>query len=86
MEYNRRMWESDELAVGEPAADIASFLFRPPHRRLRPATEWLEVLTAGLLPERFREPFGLQQVGVEQQQLGILRGRHREPPCGGPHL
>lgn len=63
--YNERMWASSELGVGHAARDIASFILAPEnpfHARFAPLNK---IITAGLLPERFREdyqlPFGLRE-------------------------
>jgi uncharacterized protein (DUF2236 family) len=59
LDYNRRMWESDELAVGAAGHEIAGYLFTATDPVLEPAADWLRNLTAGLLPEPVRERFGL---------------------------
>jgi uncharacterized protein (DUF2236 family) len=59
LEYNRRMWESSELAVGSVGREIAGYLFTPSDPVLEPPAAWLRTLTAGLLPEPVRERFGL---------------------------
>jgi uncharacterized protein (DUF2236 family) len=57
--YNRRMWESSELAVGRVGREIASYLFASSDPVAAPALVRLRTLTAGLLPEPVRERFGL---------------------------
>ncbi len=83
-EYNRRMWESDEIVVGEPAREIASFLFTPPDPLLRPVTQWSKIVTAGLLPERIRAGFGLKFGATERRvfdaTVRALRLTHRRWP------
>lgn len=82
--YNRRMWESDELAVGAPARQIASFLFQAPEPLLRPMLEWSRLLTAGLLPPRIRDGFGLKFGPSEKRlfeaSLQAVRLTHRTWP------
>ena len=45
--YHRRMWESDELAVGAVGREIAGYLFASSDPVLEPAAAWLRTLTAG---------------------------------------
>jgi uncharacterized protein (DUF2236 family) len=54
--YWQRMIEGPELAVGRPALELRGFLFRAP-RRVRSLFQWLELMTAGLMPSRLREEF-----------------------------
>ncbi|MCW5827826.1 MAG: DUF2236 domain-containing protein [Deltaproteobacteria bacterium] len=60
MEYCHRMWESDELAVGKPAREIAAWALTPPVPALAPAMWLYKIVTAGLLPPRFRDEFGFR--------------------------
>lgn len=55
--YNREMWTSDRLAVGQKAIDISAFLLQPPQHLTRLALGRLRPLTAGLLPEPVRHGF-----------------------------
>ena len=57
--YVDRMLASDVLRVGRPAKEIAGFLFQSPHPAFDPLFRWLEVMTAGLMPERLRREFDL---------------------------
>lgn len=57
--YFARMTEGDELAVGSAARKIAGLLMTPAHIGVRPVMRWYGALTAGLLPPRIREGFGL---------------------------
>ncbi len=59
MEYNRAMWDSDQLTVTPATRELAGFLFDPLHVVLTPAMYWLKVVTAATLPPRLREAFGL---------------------------
>lgn len=60
MEYCERMWASDELAVGRPAKEIAGWALVPPVPALTPAMWLYKIVTAGLLPPRFREEYGFR--------------------------
>jgi uncharacterized protein (DUF2236 family) len=64
--YCERMVASDEIAVGAPAREIARFLMAPSSPAMRPAMRWFEALTAGMLPPRVREGFGLRFGRAEQ--------------------
>jgi len=58
-DYYRDMLASDVIRVGGPAREIASFLFQSPKPAFRPLFRFLRALTAGLLPPRLRQEFGL---------------------------
>jgi uncharacterized protein (DUF2236 family) len=58
--YMSSMLASDVIRVSAPARDMARFLFVPPRRAARPLFQWFEIMTAGLLPERLRNEFGLR--------------------------
>jgi len=66
LEYNRKMWASDVLAVGKPAAELYHFIFQPPRRELKPVMEWYRLMTAGLLPERIRHQYGMAYGAAEE--------------------
>jgi uncharacterized protein (DUF2236 family) len=57
--YCARMYATDELAVGRPARQIGEFLLSDRRPPLGPFVRWYRVLTAGMLPPRLREGFGL---------------------------
>lgn len=59
MEYNQKMWESDVLAVGRPASEIAHFILQAPRPELKPVFAWYKIITAALLPERIRHQFNI---------------------------
>jgi uncharacterized protein (DUF2236 family) len=75
--YNRRMWDSAELAVGRAGREIAGYLFEPSDPVLAPAARWLRTLTAGLLPEpvreRFAVPFGPAERRTFERSVRWLR-------------
>jgi uncharacterized protein (DUF2236 family) len=57
--YNERMWRSNDLAVASVAREMAAFILSPANPLQRRLTGWNRIMTAGLLPERFREAYGL---------------------------
>jgi uncharacterized protein (DUF2236 family) len=57
--YFARTCESDELAVGSAAREIARFLMAPASPVMKPPMRWYAALTAGMLPPRIREAFAL---------------------------
>lgn len=58
MQYNEAMWNSDQLAVGPEAREIASFLFNF-NPLARPVMKPFERFTGMVMPERLRQEFGL---------------------------
>lgn len=54
------MLDSDQIAVGRPAREIAHFLLTPPRPSAAPLIGWYRTMTAGLMPRSLREPFGLR--------------------------
>ncbi|MEE2776628.1 MAG: oxygenase MpaB family protein [Acidobacteriota bacterium] len=75
--YNRGMWESGELAVGEAGAEIASYLFRAPDPLLQPAFDRLRLLTAHLLPVPVREAFAMELSASDERRTERLVKRMR---------
>ncbi len=75
---------SDTIAVGAPAAEMRRFLFRPPTPAHAPLTAWFEVFTAGLLPPKLRDRFGLSFGRIEREvfarSVAALRAGHRFVP------
>jgi len=63
---NGRMWRSEILTVSSAARSIADALISRPGTRLR-LPFWYRALSAGLLPPRLREGFGLRYGEVEQR-------------------
>lgn len=55
--YAETMLASDTLAVGAAAGEVARQIFTGAGTRRR-IPQWYRAVTARLLPERFREPFG----------------------------
>jgi uncharacterized protein (DUF2236 family) len=51
---------SSMISVGEPAKEIASFLFSSPRPAARAVMGWFHLITAGLLPEPVREGYGMR--------------------------
>lgn len=58
LEYNQRMWESNELNVQDAGAEITHFVFNI-NPMLKPLLDRYKNLTAYLLPESVREQFDL---------------------------
>jgi uncharacterized protein (DUF2236 family) len=81
--YCARMVAGDELAVGCRARQIAGFLLSPPSLPFRPAMRWYRTITAGLLPPRLRDAYGIPftrgDAVVYEASLRALR-------AGWPHL
>ncbi|HEY6882247.1 MAG TPA: oxygenase MpaB family protein [Polyangiales bacterium] len=59
IEYNQRMWNSDELAVGNTAREMASFILSPNNHFHARFSSLIKPVTTALLPARFREDYGL---------------------------
>jgi len=59
LHYNQRMWQSNELAVERTAREMAAFILSPTNPLQRHLTGWHRTMTAGFLPPRFREAYGL---------------------------
>ncbi len=57
-DYMNGMFE--RLDVTPPAREIASFLLSPETLRPQALAPWFRTLTAGMMPEKLREPFGLR--------------------------
>jgi uncharacterized protein (DUF2236 family) len=57
--YNHRMWQSEELAVESTAREMASFILSPANPLHQHLAGWNRIMTAGLLPLRFRRAYGL---------------------------
>ncbi len=76
---------SDTIAVGGPARQMRQFLLAPPSPLHRPAVAWIEVFTAGLLPEKLRTQFdfawGPLERAVFARSLPVLRAAHRLSPA-----
>ena len=71
--YWSEMLRSETLRVDDRARQLAAAALRP-HLPLVPGAAWkpLEVLTTGLLPERFRDAYGLPWRGREQRAYRVL--------------
>lgn len=73
MEYNRDMWNSDQLVVTDETRELTQFLFDPLHFTLTPAMGWLKLVTAATMPARLRDEFGL--VYGPKEKLLFASGR-----------
>ncbi|MFW6050892.1 MAG: oxygenase MpaB family protein [Myxococcota bacterium] len=75
--YCDAMYASDTLTVGRPAADIGRFLMAAPTPALEPAMRWYRIMTAGFLPPRLAEayglPFGRAERRVFDASLALIR-------------
>ncbi len=60
VEYNKQMWESDELTVNDAAKEIARFILGAP-KPLKPIMREFKVFTGIVMPARLRDQFGLPQ-------------------------
>lgn len=82
--YFQRMVDSDTIAVGEPAREMARFLFATPKPAMRPLFRWLELMTAGLMPARLRAEFGFEYGRVDhaafRASLALLRRTYPRLP------
>jgi uncharacterized protein (DUF2236 family) len=86
--YVHRMLQGPELAIQEPAPELAAAVLDGWLRGLRrPPACVVKLLTAGLLPERVREGFGLPWGRREQRQYAALcRVLHATVPLLPPAL
>jgi len=73
LEYNRDMWNSDQLVVTDATRELTNFLFDPLHVGLTPAMAWLKLVTAATMPPRLRDEFGL--VYGHKEKLMLAAGR-----------
>lgn len=75
--YWSDMLKGEELCVDDRARDLAAVVRRPPLPLLFPVWKVLEILTAGLLPDRFREAYGLPWGKREQRAFRVLEAAIR---------
>ncbi len=73
----------DTLAVGRPARETAAFLLSPPSAPLVPVMRWYATLTAGMLPPRLREAYGLPFSRADER---LYQGSLRALRHGWPRL
>jgi uncharacterized protein (DUF2236 family) len=81
--YCARTSEGDDLAVGGPAREMGRFLLsgEGAHAGARPFLRWYGTLTAGLLPRRVREAYGLPFSGADEEAYAAsLRALRRVWP------
>ncbi|HTJ43856.1 MAG TPA: oxygenase MpaB family protein [Kofleriaceae bacterium] len=83
--YVEQMIASSTLTVAPPARDMARFLFgRGPGQEQSRLASVLELVTAGLLPEKLRDqfglPFGLREKAEMTALLTAVRAGHRALP------
>ncbi len=84
-DYFQTMVESDTIAVGQPARDLARFLFSAPRRTHRPIFQWARLLTAGLLPGKVREglglPFGRKERALFEASVAVVSRAYPRLPA-----
>lgn len=68
LEYNRQMWNSDQLTVNDAASEIASFLFTF-KTLLRPVLKEFEVFTGVIMPPRLQQQFGLPEDNARNRKI-----------------
>ncbi len=79
--YCAGMYAGDELAVGRPAREIATFLLSARGAPLSPVMGWYANLTAGMLPARLRAAYGLPFSRADELlYAGSLRALRRGWP------
>jgi uncharacterized protein (DUF2236 family) len=75
--YFDEMLASDVICVGRPALELRRFLFASKNRARRTLFRWLELMTAGLMPERLRDElelaFGAREERWFRASLAALR-------------
>ncbi len=81
-DYFERMLAGDELAVGDAAREIAAAVLDPPLRL--PVTGLARLVTAGLLPARLREAFGLAWDERREARLAELCASARALRASAP--
>jgi uncharacterized protein (DUF2236 family) len=67
--YFDSMLASDVIHAGRPALELRKFLFAAPRRAHRPLFRWLELMTAGLVPEKLR---GELELTFEERERKIF--------------
>ena len=82
--YNHRMWQSDDLAVERTARELSSFILSPANPLHQHLSGWNRIMTAGLLPPRFRHAYGLtfgaRERAVYEASVGAVRRSWRFVP------
>ncbi len=82
--YMDGMLASGAIVAEGAAVRIAKVLLHPPSLWLAPVAKWYRVVTAWLLPEPLREPFGLglrrTDACLARASIALLRNCHRFQP------
>ena len=82
--YVADMLASPIIDVAPPARDMGRFILQAPSQPLAPAMAWYRVMTAGLLPPRLRQPFGLSfgraERAIFEASIAALRATYRRLP------
>ena len=89
--YVRAMLDdASTIAVGKPAREMGHFLFRPPQPSHAPAMAWIKIMTAGLLPPRLRDEFGLtwslRDRAIFRASVRAIRPAYRALPKAARYL
>lgn len=88
--YFDDMLGSDRLGVGRLAAELGGFILAPPRPVMAPLMRWYRVMTAGLMPERFRAPYGLRFEAADRAlftaSMGAIKAGYRLTPGSARHL
>ena len=82
-----RYWEdalrSDTIVVGRAAQEIGGFLLEGYRASAQPVMRWYRVMTAGLMPEPLRAPWGLTYGRTER---AVFEASQRAIGATWPHL
>ena len=70
--YMERMISGDEIAIGPSARQLAQEILYPSPWVLRPLAPLFRLITAGLLPERLRNAYGLTWNNRREKSFDVL--------------
>ena len=76
-EYVTAMVDSDAIAVGAAAAELAHAILYPPPWYLKTVAPLNVLITAGLLPPKLRRAYGLHWSGGKEKALRLVAGSTR---------
>jgi uncharacterized protein (DUF2236 family) len=76
-EYVTAMVDSDAIAVGAAAAELAHAILYPPPWYLKTVAPLNVLITAGLLPPKLRREYGLHWNGGKEKVLRLVAGSTR---------
>jgi uncharacterized protein (DUF2236 family) len=75
--YMREMIESDATAVGSTARALSQAILHPRPWLLKPFAPLSALITAGLLPPKLRQAYGLSWSGRRERMLRLVAGSAR---------